>query len=139
VVQSFQPEPSQCCPKIVSQTRQRLSLEVEQGWEGEWLKCCLGWVQLSSLPVGQLLPVDQIYNVVGPAFTCLLGVHLIPLGQLPHILFSYVSICSPVVKVCIVQRRYRLCNFDAFYIFSITFSKSPVCNFQTFQSGINTM
>ena len=27
------------------------------------------------------------------------------------------------------------CNFDAFYIFTIKFSKSPARNFQTFQSG----
>ena len=41
----------------------------------------------------------------------------------------------PVWKVCIVQPRYRARNFDAFYIFTIKFSKSQLCNFQTFQSG----
>jgi hypothetical protein len=38
-------------------------------------------------------------------------------------------------KVCIAQRISLACNFDAFYIFTITFSKSLARNFQTFQSG----
>jgi hypothetical protein len=37
--------------------------------------------------------------------------------------------CLPVLKVCIMQRRYQPRNFDAFYIFTIKFLKSPVCNF----------
>jgi hypothetical protein len=41
----------------------------------------------------------------------------------------------PVWKVCIVRRISPARNFDAFYIFTIKFSKSPARNFQTFQSG----
>jgi hypothetical protein len=41
----------------------------------------------------------------------------------------------PVWKVCIAQPRYRPHNVDAFYIFTIKFSKSQPHNFQTFQSG----
>jgi hypothetical protein len=49
-----------------------------------------------------------------------------------HLMFA----CSrPVWKVCIAQLRYQTCNVDAFYIFTIKFSKSQLCNFQTFQSG----
>jgi hypothetical protein len=39
-----------------------------------------------------------------------------------------------VWKVCIARRRYQPHNFDAFYVFTIKFSKSPARNFQTFQS-----
>jgi hypothetical protein len=41
----------------------------------------------------------------------------------------------PVWKVCIARRISPARNFDAFYIFTIKFSKSPARNFQTFQSG----
>ena len=41
----------------------------------------------------------------------------------------------PVWKVCIARGRNPPRTFDAFYIFTIKFSKSPPCNFQTFQSG----
>ena len=46
---------------------------------------------------------------------------------------------TPVWKVCITQPRYRPHNFDAFYIFTIKFSKSWLCNFQTFQLGATTL
>ena len=39
-------------------------------------------------------------------------------------------------KVCIARRISPARNFDAFYIFTIKFSKSPARNFQTFQSGM---
>jgi hypothetical protein len=42
---------------------------------------------------------------------------------------------NPVWKVCIAQRISQARNFDAFYIITIKFLKSPACNFQTFQSG----
>jgi hypothetical protein len=46
------------------------------------------------------------------------------------------SICQrPVWKVCIARQISQARNFDAFYIFTIKFSKSPARNFQTFQSG----
>ena len=38
-------------------------------------------------------------------------------------------------KVCIARRISPARNFDAFYLFTIKFSKSPARNFQTFQSG----
>ena len=38
-------------------------------------------------------------------------------------------------KVCIARGRNPPRTFDAFYIFTIKFSKSPPRNFQTFQSG----
>ena len=44
--------------------------------------------------------------------------------------------CLPVWKVCIARRISPARNFDAFYIFTIKFSKSPARNFQTFQSGL---
>ena len=40
-----------------------------------------------------------------------------------------------VWKVCIAQRISPARNFDAFYIFSIKFFKSPACNFPTFQQA----
>jgi hypothetical protein len=43
-----------------------------------------------------------------------------------------VALDAPVWKVCIARRISLARNFDAFYIFTITFSKSPACNFQTF-------
>ena len=42
---------------------------------------------------------------------------------------------GPVWKVCIARRISLARNFDAFYIFTIKFSKSLARNFQTFQSG----
>jgi hypothetical protein len=45
-------------------------------------------------------------------------------------------ISSPVWKVCIARRISLARNFDAFYIFTIKFSKSPARNFETFQSGL---
>jgi hypothetical protein len=42
---------------------------------------------------------------------------------------------GPVWKVCIARRISPALNFDAFYIFTIKFSKSPARIFQTFQSG----
>ena len=41
----------------------------------------------------------------------------------------------PDWKVCSAQRRYSTNNFDASYIFSVKFRKSPLRNFQPFQSG----
>ena len=41
----------------------------------------------------------------------------------------------PVWKVCIARRISPARNFDAFYIITIKFLKSPERNFQTFQSG----
>jgi hypothetical protein len=41
----------------------------------------------------------------------------------------------PVWKVCIARGRNPPHTFDAFYIFTIKFSKSPPCTLQTFQSG----
>ena len=46
----------------------------------------------------------------------------------------YWTVVSPVWKVCIAQRISPARNFDAFYIFTIKFLKSPARNFQTFQS-----
>jgi hypothetical protein len=46
---------------------------------------------------------------------------------------QYEALCCyhlPVWKVCIARRKYRTRNFDAFYIFTIKFSKSPARNFQ---------
>jgi hypothetical protein len=48
-----------------------------------------------------------------------------------------VGMWIPVWKVCIVRGRNPLYTFDAFYIFTIKFSKSPLRNFQTFQSGVD--
>jgi hypothetical protein len=42
---------------------------------------------------------------------------------------------APVWNVCIARPRYRLRNFDAFYIFTIKFLKSRPRNFQTSHSG----
>jgi hypothetical protein len=44
-------------------------------------------------------------------------------------------ILYPVWKVCIARRISPARNFDAFYIITIKFLKSPARNFQTFQSG----
>jgi hypothetical protein len=43
-------------------------------------------------------------------------------------------VSKPVWKVCTACPRYRVCNFDAFYIFTIKFFKSRPRNFQAFQS-----
>jgi hypothetical protein len=53
-----------------------------------------------------------------------------------NILTHIVPVFDPRWKVCIAQQRYRPRNFDAFYMFTITFSKSQARNFQTFQSGV---
>ena len=45
--------------------------------------------------------------------------------------------CMPVWKVCIARRISPARNFDAFYIITIKFLKSPARNFQTFQSGLH--
>ena len=48
----------------------------------------------------------------------------------------YVHVYKPVWKVCIVQPRSRLHNFDVPYIFYNKFSKCRARNLQTFQSGV---
>jgi hypothetical protein len=54
------------------------------------------------------------------------------------IMMQSLSSYAPVWKVCIAQRISPARNFDAFYIITIKFLKSPARNFQTFQSGIRT-
>jgi hypothetical protein len=66
-----------------------------------------------------------------------------PSVALKHLLFvseangSLNFLCfleRPVLKVCITRLRYMARNFDAFCVFTIKFSTSRPCNFQTFQS-----
>jgi hypothetical protein len=59
--------------------------------------------------------------------------------RLPWILirFQICIVSLPVWKVCIARGRNPPRTFDAFYIFTIKFSKSPPRTLQTFQSGLS--